>query len=124
MSTNDHNVFGQPITEALSEKNRVFISHRMTDKEVAQEVAQYFEFLGLYYLFDEEDAVLRQVLSEGHSGDRAIVEAIDDGLTHSTHILAVLSERWVLGGYRTRLEVAEAEDAVLHICSYHLLVRR
>jgi hypothetical protein len=40
-----------------------------------------------------DDEVLQRVINEGHSNDRAIVESIDPGIAHSTHLIAVLSER-------------------------------
>lgn len=89
----DHNIFGRAIDDSLQEKVRVFISHRATDKEYAKAIATYFESVGLHYYFDEQDELLLKATRDGHSEDSAIVEAIDCGLTHSTHLLAVLSRR-------------------------------
>lgn len=103
----EHNVFGKPIAGELANKSRVFISHRLADKPVARGVARYFEFLGLHYYFDEEDAVLQKAVKEGHSDARAIVESIDDGLAHSTHLLGVLSTQ-TMGSWWVPYEIGSS----------------
>jgi hypothetical protein len=103
----NHNVFARPIDESLQNKPRVFISHRNADKEYARAVASYFETIGLHYYFDEEDEVLASALRVGNSKDAAIVEAIDHGLAHSTHLLAVLSRR-TMGSWWVPYEIGVA----------------
>jgi len=88
-----HNIFGRPFAADMMRQKRVFISHRVLDKPVARSLARYFEFLELHYYLDEEDEVLQRVINESHSNDRAIVESIDAGVAHATHLIAVLSER-------------------------------
>ncbi|HEX2076349.1 MAG TPA: toll/interleukin-1 receptor domain-containing protein [Longimicrobium sp.] len=102
-----HNVFGRPIDQPLQEKSRIFISHRLADKLYARAIAEYFESIGLHYYFDEQDEVLQRAAQEGHSQDVAIVQAIDDGLAHSTHLLAVLSSR-TMGSWWVPYEVGAA----------------
>jgi hypothetical protein len=75
-----HNIIAQETTDALRQKSRVFLSHRMADADVTWEIAEYFEFLGLHYYFDEKDEVLNDLLACGHSNDVALVESIDRGL--------------------------------------------
>ncbi|MDQ3798592.1 MAG: toll/interleukin-1 receptor domain-containing protein [Acidobacteriota bacterium] len=104
---NNHNVFGRTIDESLRERVRVFISHRAADKEYARAIANYFENIGLHYYFDEQDEVLLEATRNGHSEDSAIVEAIDRGLAHSTHLLAVLSRR-TMGSWWVPFEIGSA----------------
>ena len=119
MNSQDHNIFGRSITGELQKHKRAFISHRMADKVVARRVAEYFEFLGLHYYFDEQDAVLQQMLKEGHSDDRALVESIDAGLAHSSHVLAVLSER-TMGSWWVPYEIGSGRARGFDIA--HLLL--
>ena len=102
-----HNIFGEPLTEPVRKHRRVFISHRRFDTAVARKIAGYFDFLGLHYYLDEEDEVLQQTLARGHSTDRALVESIDQGLAHSTHLLAILSDR-TMGSWWVSYEVGSA----------------
>lgn len=110
MSTSLLNVFGAPPTPTHERQPRVFLSHRRPDKDIAREIAMYFEQLGLYYYFDEQDVVFERMLACGHTEAGAIVEAIDDGLRHCSHLLGVLSMQtmgswWVpyeIGGARAR----------------------
>jgi hypothetical protein len=104
---NSHNVFLHGIDEAVAKKSRVFISHRLTDKLYAWATAQYFETIGLYYYFDENDQVLQDVVRAGKDGDAAIVAAIDHGLQHSTHLLAILSKR-TMGSWWVPYEIGAA----------------
>ena len=88
-----HNIFEKQTTDEIQKRNRVFISHRQSDKDVARNLAKYFEFIGLYYYFDEEDKILIEMKNKGMADDEALVESIDEGLKHSTHVIAVLSKR-------------------------------
>lgn len=72
-----HNIMGQQMTDALRQTHRVFLSHRMADTDVTREIADYFEFLGLHYYFDEKDEVLKELVACGHTNDVALVESID-----------------------------------------------
>jgi|GEM_PF-4100191 len=119
MSSQGHNIFGRSTTDEIQRHRRVFISHRMADKVVARNIARYFEFLGLHYYFDEQDTVLQQMLKEGHSDDRALVESIDVGLAHSTHVLAVLSER-TMGSWWVPYEIGSGRARGCDIA--HLLL--
>jgi hypothetical protein len=40
--------------------------------------------------FDEHDEMLQPAVVDGQNGAAALVTAIDHGLAHSTHLLAVL----------------------------------
>ena len=89
----DYNIFHREIDGALSAKPRIFISHRLGDKNFATAVASYFERIGLHYYFDEQDELLNEAVQGGHNDDLALVHAIERGLAHSSHLLAVLSRR-------------------------------
>ena len=102
-----YNICSHEITPDIIEHSRVFISHRLTDKPFAREIARYFEFLGVYHYFDEKDLTLQKAIQEGHSNDRAIVESIDEGLAHSTHLLAVLSAR-TMGSWWVPYEIGSS----------------
>jgi hypothetical protein len=114
-----HNIIGQEITDALRQTSRVFLSHRMADADVTREIAEYFEFLGLHYYFDEKDEVLRELVACGHSDDVAVVESIDRGLAHSSHLLAILSSR-TMGSWWVPYEIGVARASKIPIA--HLLL--
>jgi hypothetical protein len=91
----------------LAKEPRIFISHRAADKPYARRIADYFENIGLHYYFDERDEVLQAAVATGGSGAAAIVAAIDHGLAHSTHLLAVLSRR-TMGSWWVPFEIGSA----------------
>lgn len=107
MSTSPHNLFGVQLTPAHEQQPRVFLSHRRPDKDIAREIAAYFEQLGLYYYFDEQDVVLERMLACGHTEARAIVEAIEEGLRHCSHLLGVLSMH-TMGSWWVPYEIGSA----------------
>jgi hypothetical protein len=113
-----HNVIGTDIT-ATTDRSCVFISHRRADKPIARQLAQYFDFLGLLYYFDEQDIVLNRMLAEGHSSDRALVETIEAGLRHSSHLLGVLSMQ-TMGSWWVPFEIGAARALRQQIA--HLIV--
>ena len=109
-----HNVYRREMTPELEEKPRVFLSHRQADKEAARLLAHYFEFLALHYYFDEADEVLQQAASAAEPDVQGIVDSIEAGLAHCTHLLAVLSEK-TMGSWWVPFEIgsARARGAVL-----------
>jgi hypothetical protein len=115
-----HNVLHLGLDDSLTEKKRVFISHRLTDKPYARAIAEYFEMIGLHYYFDENDQVLKDVVASGKNNDSAIVAAIDHGLQHSTHLLAVLSKR-TMGSWWVPYEIGSARATGRDV--RHLLLR-
>lgn len=119
MSTSPHNVFGVPLTPTHERQPRVFLSHRRPDKDIAREIATYFEQLGLYYYFDEQDVVLERMLTCGHTEAAAIVEAIDDGLRHCSHLLGVFSMQ-TMGSWWVPYEIGSARARGYEIA--HLIV--
>jgi hypothetical protein len=91
----------------------------MADSDVSREIAEYFEFLGLNYYFDEKDEVLKELGACGHSDDVALVESIDRGLAHSSHLLAILSSR-TMGSWWVPYEISVARASKIPIA--HLLL--
>jgi hypothetical protein len=91
----------------------------MADSQVARDVAEYFEFLGLNYYFDEKDEVLKELVACGHANDVALVESIDRGLAHSSHLLAILSSR-MMGSWWVPCEIGVARANKIPIA--HLLL--
>lgn len=114
-----HNIIGQEISDALRQSSRVFLSHRLADSDVTREIAEYFEFLGLNHYFDEKDEVLKELVACGHSNDVALVESIDRGLAHSSHLLAILSSR-TMGSWWVPYEIGVARASKIPIA--HLLL--
>jgi hypothetical protein len=114
-----HNIKGQEITGAFRQTTGIFVSHRMADAHVAREIAEYFEFLGLYYYFDENDEVLKELVACGHANEVALVESIDRGLAHSSHLLAILSGR-TMGSWWVPYEIGVARASKIPIA--HLLL--
>jgi hypothetical protein len=102
-----HNTFGSPASRDVSSGSCLFLSHRLADSAVTCQIARYMDFIGQRYYFDEDDEFLSELLSCGHSNDRALVEAIDCGLKHSTHLLAILSAR-TMGSWWVPYEIGAA----------------
>ena len=114
-----HNILGRELTDAVTQTNRVFLSHRMADTDVTREIAEYFEFHELHYYFDENDEVLKNLVACGHSNDMALVESIDRGIAHSSHLLAVLSNR-TMGSWWVPYEIGMARANKIPLA--HLLL--
>jgi hypothetical protein len=70
---------------------RVFISHRRTDKPLAMAVAAVLAAQGLHYWFDENDEDTRQAADLGKADDQALVYSIERGIRHCTQLLGLLS---------------------------------
>lgn len=95
MNYHPDNVCGRPLSAELTSAARMFLSHRSADKQAVRELAEYLEHLQVFYYFDERDETLRRLREQGHSEPQAIVNAIDEGIAHSTHLLAILSRRTI-----------------------------
>ncbi len=107
MRDSPHNVFGRPIDAELARKTRVSISHQRADKNLARSVAHGFEMRGVYYYFDEDDADLQEAAARGESAAGQVVHAIEKGLAHSTHLLAILSPN-TMGSWWVPYEIGSA----------------
>lgn len=64
----------------------IFISHQKADSAAAKQIADYLLKAGVNVYFDEYDDTLEQ------ANPFSVVNAIRNGLRHSTHVLVLLSE--------------------------------
>jgi hypothetical protein len=105
MPANAHNLYtpddGRPVPDA----ERVFLSHRQADRELAACVADMLEALGVHYWLDRDDEDTQRAAALGLLGEQALVHAIDRGVRHSTRILGLLSARTV-GSWWVPYEIA------------------
>ena len=70
----------------------VFISHKKEDEEAAKAIGNYLtENVGVSIYLDTEDCVLQEAVST--ENDRKIVESIQKGLSCSTHLLCLISDK-------------------------------
>lgn len=74
-----------------SERDCVFISHSSIDKPAAREAAELILSLGVDIYFDENDDGLQQADKSGD--DRKVVECIETGITNSTLLLGIITEK-------------------------------
>ena len=119
MEAVDHNIFGKTLQGEFAKQPRVFISHRRDDKKAARAIARYLDFVGLHYYFDEDNEDLGRLRTADTIPDIALVEAIDRGITHGTHLLAVLSSR-TMGSWWVPYEIGSARSRNFPIA--HLLL--
>ena len=77
--------------DVLPAAERVFISHRRTDKPLAEAVAAVLGAEGLHYWFDENDEDARRAADLGMAGDQALVHSIERGIRHCSQMLGLLS---------------------------------
>lgn len=77
--------------DSSSHTERVFISHRNSDKPIANAVAAIFDDLGIRYWYDRDDEDAARAAALGLIGDQELVLAIDRGIRHSTRVLGLLS---------------------------------
>jgi hypothetical protein len=94
---------GQVLTEALANEmikrgsviDRktpcVFLSHKGEDKPAVRDIGEYLKNAGINIYLDVDDPGLQQAVARGD--DVAITKFIDLGITNSTHLLAIVSEK-------------------------------
>ena len=70
---------------------RVFISHRRTDKPEA--VASVLGAQGVHYWFDRDDEDVRRAADSGMAGEQALVHSIERGIRHCSQMLGLLSAK-------------------------------
>ena len=66
---------------------RVFISHRRTDKPLAEAVASVLGAQGVHYWFDRDDEDVRRAADSGMAGEQALVHSIERGIRHCSQML-------------------------------------
>jgi len=81
------------ILESTDVKNRpcVFLSHKKEDKPECRVIAEYLKEAEIDYYLDEEDPHLQQAV--GSNNAHKITESIKKGISDSTHMLVVVSEK-------------------------------
>lgn len=77
--------------ESKSGKPCVFISHRSSDMEAAEAIAKYLKFNDIDVYLDKLDDELQEKAKEENA--KGIVDAINEGLKYSTHILVLISDK-------------------------------
>ena len=77
--------------ESKNEKPCVFISHRSSDMKAAEAIAKYLKSNDIDIYLDKLDGELQEKAKEEDA--KGIVEAINEGLKYSTHILVLISDR-------------------------------
>ncbi|HEY1122520.1 MAG TPA: toll/interleukin-1 receptor domain-containing protein [Haloferula sp.] len=70
--------------------NCVFISYSRKDREDAIRVADMIRDLGIGVYFDQYDTALQ--LADEQDNHQKVVECIDNGITHSTALLGIITE--------------------------------
>jgi hypothetical protein len=81
------------ILESTVVKSRpcVFLSHKKEDKPSCRAIAEYLKEAEIDYYLDEEDPHLQQAV--GTNNAHKITESIKKGISDSTHMLVVVSEK-------------------------------
>lgn len=81
------------ILESAAVKSRpcVFISHKKEDKPSCRVIANYLRDAEIDYYLDEEDPFLQRAVSSDNA--QKITESIKKGISDSTHMLVVVSEK-------------------------------
>ena len=70
----------------------VFISHKKEDEEAAKAIGNFLsENVGVSIYLDTEDCVLQEAVST--ENDQKIVESIQKGLSCSTHLICLISDK-------------------------------
>ena len=93
----------------------VFFSHKREDKPACREIAEYFKDAGIDYYLDEEDDGL-QIASMTNNAEQ-ITEFIKKGISESSHMLVVISEKTYLSQW-VPFEVGYGHAAILDKNNY------
>ncbi|MBF8456717.1 toll/interleukin-1 receptor domain-containing protein [Kaistella sp. G5-32] len=75
----------------LEKRPCIFWSHKREDKPACRKIAEYLKDAGVDYYLDEEDAGLQSASTENNP--EKITESIKKGISESTHMLVVISEK-------------------------------
>lgn len=95
-----------------------FLSHKKEDEVAALAIGEYLtDIVGLNIYLDTEDCILREAVSV--ENDQKIVESIQAGLSCSTHLLCLVSDRTKLSWW-VPYEIGYAEKQGLEIASLKL----
>jgi hypothetical protein len=77
--------------EEIKKRACVFLSHKKEDKPACRKIAEYLSKAEIDYFLDEEDSSLQQAVGSGDA--HKITESIKKGITESSHMLVVVSEK-------------------------------
>ncbi len=70
----------------------VFISYKKEDQEAAKNIGTYLtDIVGVNIYLDTEDCILKEAVSE--ENDQKIVKSIHKGLSSSTHMICLVSDK-------------------------------
>jgi hypothetical protein len=77
--------------EEIKKRACVFLSHKKEDKPACRKIAKYLSQAQIDYYLDEEDRLLQQAV--GTEDAQKITESIKKGISESSHMLVVVSEK-------------------------------
>jgi len=77
--------------EEIKKRPCVFLSHKKEDKPACRKIAKYLSDAKIDYYLDEEDTILQQAVDT--SDANKITESIKKGITESSHMLVIVSEK-------------------------------
>lgn len=99
-------------------ENCVFISYKKEDAQAAQAIGNFLiNAVGIDIYLDTNDFELEEAVSE--ENDQKIVNSIRKGLSHSTHLLCLISDKTRLSWW-VPYEIGVAETNGLDIASLKL----
>ena len=78
-------------SETVKKRPCVFLSHKNEDKPACREIAKYLSDAKIDYFLDEEDVYLQRAV--GSEDALRITESIKKGISNSSHMLVVVSEK-------------------------------
>lgn len=77
--------------QEIKKRACVFLSHKKEDKPACRKIAEYLSHAQIDYYLDEEDGILQQAV--GTDDAIKITERIKKGISESSHMLVVVSEK-------------------------------
>lgn len=96
----------------------VFISHKKEDEDAAIAIGNYLtDTAGINIYLDTQDCILKEAVSS--ENDRQIVESIQKGLTYSSHLLCLVSDKTKLSWW-VPYEIGFADKQGIHIAALKL----
>jgi len=106
------------LEKKAKEEHCVFISHKKEDEKAAIEIGKFLlEQVGVNIYLDIKDCILQEAVSNGN--DKKIVDSIKFGLSVSTHILCLISDKTRLSWW-VPYEIGIADVSQKNIASLKL----
>lgn len=98
--------------ERKAEQKCVFISHKKEDSTAAVVIGTYLMSLGINIYLDQNDMLLQEAVSQDN--DQKIVSSIKRGLSVSTHLLCLISDKTKLSWWVPyEIGTAESQDVII-----------